>query len=247
MFVRVISLASISKYHKLPNITKLRLPTSSTTTAVAATAPMKPAAEAGVSARRKAPGLSPAVVTTEGATGADTALTARWSVPSRSRAVSVEGSGHCARTVINSGTRPSPVKSVPVVKYAAARVVPGAAINWISAVPIEAPMAPAPSKAAEPADSEADPERKVRTAKPDSGVRVPPRPCHDGISVNQPGIVRRDVNNFGVARHNIDVVRAIRTHGLLRRALKIAGLLCLPAHHLHSIHHILLLVVIGIA
>jgi hypothetical protein len=36
-------------------------------------------------------------------------------------------------------------------------------------------------------------------------------------------------------------------YGLLRRGLKIAGSLRALAHHLHGIHHILLLVIVGIA
>jgi hypothetical protein len=39
----------------------------------------------------------------------------------------------------------------------------------------------------------------------------------------------------------------LRGYGLLRRAFKIARLLRSPAHYLDRIHHILLLVVIGIA
>ena len=41
--------------------------------------------------------------------------------------------------------------------------------------------------------------------------------------------------------------RALRRHGLLRRALKIAGLLGALAHHLDGVRYILLLVVISIA
>jgi hypothetical protein len=39
----------------------------------------------------------------------------------------------------------------------------------------------------------------------------------------------------------------LRRYRLLWRGLEIAGLLRALAHHLHGIHHILLLVVIGIA
>jgi hypothetical protein len=39
----------------------------------------------------------------------------------------------------------------------------------------------------------------------------------------------------------------LRRYGLLRRGLKIAGFLRPLAHHLYGIHHILLLVVVGVA
>src|SRR5258708_2873200 len=105
-------------------------------------------------------------------------------------------------------------------------------------------MNPAPSKNSEPTDSEADSERKVRSLSPDAGIRVPPRPRQDGISVNQPWIVRGDVDDLGGSRLNDDR-RALRLYRLLRSALKIAGLLGSLAHHLDGIHPIRLLVVIG--
>jgi hypothetical protein len=39
----------------------------------------------------------------------------------------------------------------------------------------------------------------------------------------------------------------LRRYGLLRRAFKIAGIFRFLAHHLYGIHHILLLVVVGVS
>src|ERR1700730_7136649 len=214
------------------------------------------------------------VVAAEGAR-AGAALTAGFSVSSGSSGVSLERPVRCAGTVVNPATaadvpvgRPAPcfgartqsaagavnpavsasasVKIVPVVKRGAPGVVPVVVINCVTVMPIESPMRPAPSKTAEEAGPEPDSEREVRAAIPDSGIRVPPRPRHYGTSVNQPRIIRGDVNDIGTSRLN-DGRRALRRYGLLRRGLKIAGFLRSPAHHLYGIHHILLLVVVGVA
>src|SRR5208282_2707206 len=110
-------------------------------------------------------------------------------------------------------------------------------------MPVEAPMTPSPSKTAEPADSETESERKIRPPKPDSRVRIPARPSHDGISVNQPWVIRRDVNHIGLSGLDGNR-RAIRLYHFVRRILKSAGLLRFSPHHLHRIHHILLLIVV---
>jgi len=72
------------------------------------------------------------------------------------------------------------------------------------------------------------------------------RPRSDRTSVHHPRIIGRDINDLGVGGLNDDG-RALRSYGLLRRALKIAGLLRALTHHLHGVGHILLLVVIGVA
>src|SRR5271157_1360781 len=138
------------------------------------------------------------------------------------------------------------VEGVPVIKRPAGRVVPGMVIHRVSVMPIESPMTPAPSVSAVEADSEADSEREVRAAKPDSGIRVPSRPRSYRASVNQPRIIGGDVNGIRVGRLNTDR-RVLRRYGLLRCALKIAGIFRFLAHHLYGIHHILFLVVVGIA
>ena len=123
-------------------------------------APVKPSAttEAGATARGKAPGLSATVIAAEG-TGANAALTARRSVSSGRRPISVERPARC----------PGPVESSPARRSAAIEIVPvieSGAPGRVSAVvkqhgvimPIESPMAPSPSKTTPPADSEAEPE-----------------------------------------------------------------------------------------
>src|SRR5208283_825562 len=211
-------------------------------------------------------------VAAEGAR-ADAALTTGCSVASSRLPVSVERPGRCAGTVVHStacADVPGPVPRVdagvnsartavnsaapacssvvvaPVIKRAASGVVPAAVIPCVSVMPIESPMAPAPAKAAVPADSEADSEIEIRTVKPDSRIRVPSRPSHDGISIDHPRVIGRDVNHIGVSGLNVDI-RTILPHDFLRSSLEAAGLFRFMAHHLHRVHHILLLIVISVA
>src|SRR5208283_2334700 len=202
----------------------------------------------------------------------DAALTLWFTVSSSRLGVSAERMGRCAGTVVNSATRsgvpvgrPVPharrasafavnsagpsstsVVVVPVVKRAAPGVVVVVVIVHVSVMPIASPMTPAPSPTSEPTDSKADSEPEGRAVIPDSGIRVPIRPRVDWVSVNHPRIVRRDVNHLGISRLNDDR-RVLRGYGLLRRGLKSAGLLLPLAHHLYGIHHILSLVVVGVA
>src|SRR5713101_845923 len=136
------------------------------------------------------------VVAAEGA-GADAALAVRWRVTSGSLVVSVERPARCTGPVEPSAALASsgPVKpsatlastaieGVPVIKRSAVGVVPVVVINCVVVVPIESPTTPAPSITSEEADSETDPEGKIRTAIPDAGIWVPSRPGHDGTSIN---------------------------------------------------------------
>src|SRR5580658_11105726 len=172
-------------------------------------------------------------VATEGA-GTDAALAARCCVSASSLSVSLERPGGNAGTVANSAALHSAAlhsatldsaasEIAPVIKCPAAREVPGVVVERVVVMPVESPMTPSPSKTAEPADAEAESEREIRTAKPDSWIWVPSRPRHDGISVNQPGVIRRHVNHIGVGRLNVDI-RAIVLHDFLLRGLQIAGL-----------------------
>src|SRR5208282_5368687 len=186
------------------------------------------------------------VVAAEGAR-ACAALPAGFSIASSRLPVSVEGSGGCAGTVVNSAAYASAAGEIaPVVKRSAPGEVPAAAKHCVSVMPVESPMTPSPSKAAEPADSEAEPELEIRAAKPDSGIRIPPRPSHDGITVNQPRIICRDINHIGLGRLNVNI-RAVLLNDFVLRVLKSAGLFRFVAHHLHRVHHILLLVVVSVA
>src|ERR1700677_486461 len=225
------------------------------------------ATHAGASARGGASRLSATLVAAECAR-TNTALPAGCSVSSRRPSVSVESPAGRAGTCVFSPARAAKssagaarptlhipchapraaasVVAVPVVKRIAARIVPAAAVQPVSATPVEPPVIPAPSKAAVPTDPETHSEREVWAAKPDSRIRVPSRPRHYRPSVNRPRIVRGDVNLIRVGGRNADV-RVLRRHGLLRSGLKVASFLRSPAHHLDGIHNVRLLVVVCVA
>ena len=177
-----------------------------------------------------------------GAAGSSTAHS-----PTSIKAVIVGNAATCAPTWVVRPTAFSStsVVGVPVVKRIAVGVIPAAVKSCIMVVPIGSPVVPAPSKTSEEADSEPDSEREVRAVIPDSGIRVPSRPGHDGTSVNHPRIIRGDVNDLGIGRLNDDR-RPLCLYDLLRSGPKIASFLRPLAHHLDGIHHILLLVVVGV-
>lgn len=112
----------------------------------------------GASAGRVTPHLSAMVIAAVSA-GADTALTARFSISPGGLAVAVERPGGCAGTVVNIAVRDcAMVVIAAVIKSSAVGVVCRVVIENDVVVPIESPMIPAPAVAAEPADSEADSE-----------------------------------------------------------------------------------------
>src|SRR5450432_4143198 len=232
---------------------------SATGRRTAATAPSPAYARA--SARGKGPRLSSTVIATERA-GPHAALTARRSVSSGSAIVSVEGPG--SPTVVNSAAptdvssvrrpiagvastaaRPAPVIIPSVVKGVAPGVVAIVVINRIAVVPVKSPTAPAPAIAAKKADSEAQAERKIRAAIPNSRIGIPARPRSDRTTVHHPGVVRRDIHDVGIGGLNDDR-GALRGDGLLGCRLETAGLLRALAHYLHRVHYLFLLVVIGV-
>src|SRR5713226_6989446 len=214
------------------------------------------------------------VVVAEG-TRADAALTARFSVSSSSVVVSFKWPGRLGGTVFNpagtAGVRTggpvpfiaagtisaavaakfaarfsSSVVVVPVIKRGAPGVVPIVIMHYDSVMPIGPPMMPSPTITSVVANAEADSERKVRAAIPYSRIRIPPRPRHYGVPVNNPRIVRGDVNHLGTSSLDDDV-RVLRRYGLLLRSQKIARFLRALAHHLYGIHHVLFLVVVSVA
>src|SRR5882762_985861 len=214
------------------------------------------------------------VVVAEG-TRADAALTARFSVSSSRVVVSFKRPGRWGGTVFNptgtagvrtggpvpfiaAGTISTPIAVesaahvsasivvVAVIKRVAPRVVPFVIMNYDSVMPVGPPMMPAPAIPSEVADSVSDSERKIRSAIPDSGIRIPPRPRHDWTAVNHPRIIGGDVNDFRASRLNDDG-RVLRRYGLLVCRLEVTRFLGPLTHYLYGVHHILLLVVVGVA
>src|SRR6266403_2934763 len=134
----------------------------------------------------------------------------------------------------------------PVIKRGAPGVVPVVVMNYDSVMPVRSPMMPAPPISSVKADSEADSVRRVQPAIPASGILVPSRPRLYAISINQPWIIFRDVDDVGAGRLDDDG-RVLGRYGLLLRILKFARFLRALAQRLYGIHHVLFLVVVSVA
>src|SRR5580700_2986056 len=238
------------------------------TAAVTTTAPVKSAAsmstpKAAAAASREAARLAAVVIAAE-SSGMHSALPVRLAISARGMAVAAKRVWRCAGMVVNASatavTRAAatanvishpviasaPIVVAAVVKRIAARVIAIVVVDDGAAVPVGAPVSPAPAKTAEEADSESSSEEKVWPAKPDSGIGIPIRPRRYGIAVNDPRVVGRNVNNIRLRGLNDDG-RTLSGHVLLLSGFQISRLLRFLAHHLDRVHHVLLLVVIGIA
>ena len=79
-----------------------------------------------------------------------------------------------------------------------------------------------------------------RAKERETGIR------RDGLAVDRPWVVGGHVDHFRIGRGKLDVALVIG-HVFLRRGLEIACLLGALAQHLDRLHHILRLVVVGIA
>src|SRR5271165_4486933 len=105
--------------------------------------------------------------------------------------------------------------------------------------PIVSPVSPAPSETAEEANSKAKAPSEPWPREVQSRIPVPARPDSYGVSIHEPGVVFRNVDNLRVRGLNHNGLPLI-AHLLLRRALQVPGLLRTVTHHLNSVHDVLL-------
>ena len=82
------------------------------------------------------------------------------------------------------------------------------------AVPIVSPVVPAPAEAAEEADAIAEAKRNSRSGKIQPWIPIPTRPDPDRLSIHEPGIIFRHVNNLRIGRLDHDRL-SLLGHGLL--------------------------------
>src|SRR5580692_6613663 len=133
------------------------------------------------------------------------------------------------------------IKVVAINNRSTMRDVGVVVVDHSVAVPVPSPVIPAPPKSPEESNSESRAEVKSRTAIKDSGHRIPTWVGDDGIAVDEPGIIRRDIDHIRIGRLD-DNRFAFGRYLLLVAAIQMAGLLSLLAHHLDGTHHVLLLV-----
>jgi hypothetical protein len=115
--------------------------------------------------------------------------------------------------------------------------VPVMVVYHVVVVPIGSPVMPAPAKASEDANSQAE-----RYPWPlDEGARNPDPSWieREGVPVDHPRIIFRHVNDFRVCWFNHDRL-SLGGDGFLLRALQVPGLLRSLTHHLNCVKDILL-------
>ncbi len=230
---------------------RMRFETELAAAASSAAVEAATAAEAGTSTGGKAARVAPTSDASKGAyVSSGSATTPKvWSATSRA--------GEAAQTAVAAGkgcTSGAAAKAAPettmkisvaVVKGMAMKNVGMAAVDQAVVEPIKTPSRPSPAEAKEGSDAKSETERNVRTSNAEPpGIK--PRPYGDGITINELGIVFRNVNDIGVGGRDVNVVPLIG-HVLLWGALQISRLLRLVAHVLDGVHDVGGLVGVGIA
>ena len=187
-----------------------------TPTATMATAMKTTASETGASAGGEASGVSAVTEATERA-GVCSRLCVKAGRAVESAAM-VEATV-AGVTVIEATVIETTVAEIAMMESFATKVVavrdPVVMVEEGStAVPVESPVTPTPTKSAEEANAKSDTKRKAWAAPKDSGHRVPARVGNDRRSIDEPRIISRDVDDLWVGGFNNDGV-ALRAYLLL--------------------------------
>src|SRR5882757_219312 len=115
-----------------------------------------------------------------------------------------------------------------------------------AAMPVVAPMAPAPPKSAKISESKSNTERKSDAAPKNSRRLIPSGIDRYRPPVNQPRIIGRHVDHLRIGRFNNDCV-SLCSDPLLLAAIQVPSLLRVLTHLLNSVGHILRIVRIRLA
>jgi hypothetical protein len=217
----------------------------------AASAAVKAAAytEAGASARRKTPFLSAMTEAAESAR-ANSALAVRLAIAASGSVITDERLWCSFGMVVDTASVPAvatealwpsfaafmhiprvsaSIESTAVIKRPASRVIPRMVEDRVVVMPIETPVVPAPSVVTKKSDAEANSEEEGRTVVPDAWIGIPTGPSDNGASVHNPGVICRNIDNFGA--DGLDLyIGTFRGYVLLRCGVEIARLLRTAAH-----------------
>src|SRR4030088_203159 len=93
-----------------------------------------------------------------------------------------------------------------------------------AAVPVVAPVVPAPSISSEKAHPESDSKSNSRSCEENPRHGIPAWIGHDRLAIDQPGVISRNVDHLGIRRLN-DHRAALSRYLLLFIAAQMAGLL----------------------
>src|SRR6266481_3991815 len=119
-------------------------------------------------------------------------------------------------------------------------------VNCATTVPVVSPVAPAPTKSSEEANSKSNTERESAAAPKNPGDRIPAWIRDNRRSVHQPGIISRHVDDVRVGW--LDVDRAVLIADIfLLSAFQVSRIASLLTHGLHFIGDTLRVVGVGVA
>src|ERR1700674_2753186 len=119
-------------------------------------------------------------------------------------------------------------------------------VNHPMAMPVASPVMPAPTISSEETDAEPDSKSNPRSGEEDSRHGIPAWIRDDGLTVHEPGIIGRYIDDLRIGRFDDDCVPLSR-YLLLLIACEVSGLVSLLTHCLDGICHILLLVGVCVA
>src|SRR6202171_52152 len=110
-------------------------------------------------------------------------------------------------------------------------------VNQAVSAPTRSPAVPPPAEASEETDTNAQAEPDPRPIKVEARNPNPTRIEREGITVDDPGIVFRHIDDLRICRFNHDRI-SLGRDGFLLRVLQVPGLLRSPTHHLNLVEDI---------
>src|SRR5271155_2179298 len=143
-------------------------------------------------------------------------------------------------------TRVCAAEGVVIAELSAVRDVRVIAVNHAVSMPVRTPAVPPPAEATVETDANSKAEPDPRPIVVEARNSNPTRVVGEGITIDDPGIVFRYINDLWICRLNHDRI-PIGRDGFLLGALQVPGLLRSLTHHLNRIEDILLPVDIGLA
>jgi len=119
-------------------------------------------------------------------------------------------------------------------------------VECSTAMPVVAPVVPAPAISAEEADTKSNTKGKADAVPKNAGHGIPAGIRDDRPTVHEPRVVGGDINDLRVGRFDDDGA-ALRRNLLLFVAIQVASVLGLTTQRLDAIGDIVRLVHIGLA
>src|SRR5271155_2806441 len=142
--------------------------------------------------------------------------------------------------------RASATGGVMIAELPAVRDVRVIAVNQAVSMPVRTPAVPPPAEAIVETDTNSKAEPETRPIVVETWNCNPTRVVRERITVDDPGIVFRHINDLWICRLNDDRI-SVGGDGFLLGALQVSSLLRPLTHHLNRIEDILLPVHIRLA